>query len=429
MALVSSMVLVTHRAQANGWFMPFPGTASNVEPHTRTPLEVLSEKLVLHCQEVRDSISCDFTATYVIANPTTQRESVIGMFYGLDFRDVSYSVDGVPSDSTISLQSREMLTNATVTALCRHPIRRAGPCAKDTVWPRDMLDAWSQKGSVFSVEPNQTRNLVIRGTITAREYWESYSLFDPALRVRHPVLGTTRKELTYYVQYWLFPIRSWAGKPVVDVEVQLPANWKSHLWAPRRFTPETDGWRTNPKYANSPLYGQPDWRWSEEGDYVIARQSFAAGELPPILYLDVTRTHPVRNGGPLLGFGWTSGNSGGWRIRAGYELSLGSALLAGVVLDTNLHETLVAAPTIVAATSSPSWMVRSRCGWECLIPSLGVGTGFPVQLRPERQVGWRVQLDLHWPFIGVVGAFDWFPQPAGERAEHTRWTLLAQATL
>jgi hypothetical protein len=90
-----------------------------------------------------------------------------------------------------------------------------------------------------------------------------------------------------------------------------------------------------------------------------------------------------------------------------------------LALDASFRDDLVLAAGAEAATRS----------YAAIIPSLGVGLGVPLRLYPERQVGLRAQLTVHWPFLGWVTCFDVYPAADLSAPRRFQVALLAQLGL
>jgi hypothetical protein len=104
--------------------------------------------------------------------------------------------------------------------------------------------------------------------------------------------------------------------------------------------------------------------------------------------------------GVLLGVGGHVDDATGTVVRAGGELFFTDSWLASLVVELDLDdETGLTAVALVGAATP----------WILVIPSLELGLGLPVRVRPEVEVGARVEADAHLGPLGLVVAFDWFP--------------------
>lgn len=106
------------------------------------------------------------------------------------------------------------------------------------------------------------------------------------------------------------------------------------------------------------------------------------------------------HGGPFFGagaafsFGAASGTS--FRARLGYEIAAPAFLLISLALETDFQRSHTVVPVVSVASE----------GLLSVIPSASLGVGIPVDLAPSARAGVRLQLTLHWPFVGVVFAAD-----------------------
>lgn len=212
-----------------------------------------------------------------------------------------------------------------------------------------------------------TAELKVSGTLVpGRYYVPSYA--KSANATRHPLLGSeVPRSNVFDLAYEIAPIRSWAGPaPKVAVTFTHPRAWRVTL----QDQPTVDGRLALELDAN-------------EVDRVRARL-----ELPgPHLF----------NGGPFVGAGGAVPNR--FRFRAGYEIAAPEWLFHSLAVETDFTTTLTLVPVIHAA--SEALLV--------IVPSISAGLGLPIDLKPTARVGGRVQVTLHWPFVGFVAALDVFP--------------------
>lgn len=96
------------------------------------------------------------------------------------------------------------------------------------------------------------------------------------------------------------------------------------------------------------------------------------------------------------------------RGRVGAELAgphaFGGALFHSLAFETDFRRTFTLIPAIELTHDVPWWMSIAY-----VIPSVGIGTGVPLQIGPELRPGLRALANLSWPFIGFVATFDWYP--------------------
>jgi hypothetical protein len=210
--------------------------------------------------------------------------------------------------------------------------------------------------------------LVARGMIEPGRFIEP-SYGRSAMSVRHPVLGATvHRSHRFDFEYAIAPIRTWAGpRPQIALRIQHPKAWKVEL--------STD-----------------------DGDLQTLPANEATLDGATVSELRVRMQVPPRQffpGGPLAGVGWMSG-FGPW-VRVGYEVAWPSPIFYALLLESDLRRVLTLVPLASIAS-------ESLFG---LIPSVSAGVGWPIDLfdGPVR-TGFRGQLGLQWPFVGVVGGAD-----------------------
>lgn len=109
-------------------------------------------------------------------------------------------------------------------------------------------------------------------------------------------------------------------------------------------------------------------------------------------------------------------DSGGFRMRLGYEVAYPSYVLYSLNVDTDFQDEVVVAPVVELASDSVMF----------IIPSVGLGLGVPVRVWPEVDVGLRGQLTLQWPLLGVVTSLDVYPGMDTEAPGMFQATLLGQ---
>lgn len=189
-----------------------------------------------------------------------------------------------------------------------------------------------------------------------------------AVATRHPLLGSeVPRSNVFDLTYELSPVRSWAGTPPrVTVTLTHPIAWRVTL----HEQPTADG------------------KLTLEVDAAQVERLRARLELPgPRLF----------NGGLFIGAGGAVLNR--FRFRAGYEIAAPEWLLHSLAVETDFTSALAFIPAVHAASE----------GLLVLIPSLSAGLGLPIEVRPSLRVGARLQLTVHWPFVGFVAALDVFP--------------------
>jgi hypothetical protein len=196
------------------------------------------------------------------------------------------------------------------------------------------------------------------------------------LETRHPWLATqARDDVADEFAYALSPIRGWAGAPDIDVVVRCDS---AHSWLP----------------------GQVGWAVGEDDRGFVARRTIAAADASTLRFTVLRPGTALLHGGPVVGVGAHLG-SGELRARLGYEVALPWWVIYSASVETDFKGTTTIAPVAEAAT--PDLLV--------FIPSLALGAGVPVQLRPGGPafVGARMQFTLSFPVLSMVLPVDVFP--------------------
>jgi hypothetical protein len=101
-------------------------------------------------------------------------------------------------------------------------------------------------------------------------------------------------------------------------------------------------------------------------------------------------------GGLLVGAG--ANLRGELAVRAGYEVVLLGAILAGATVETGSAGEVHLAPTIAAASSGGLFL-----------PSISAGLGAAIEVEPHRRIAPRLRFDLQWPYAGLGVTVDFVP--------------------
>jgi hypothetical protein len=355
----------------------------------QTPLVVEREELDFTCGLVDLSPSCRFRAVYHVYNPTSAREQVLGAFYGIASEATSIRAAGV--DVRRELTDEQAITmDASVRALGRE--------TDPTLRPGEEPAPVSRTGFTLAVEPGARVDLAFDGPIRptfAERADPGGGFLLPALTTRHPYVSSRdRNEASHEYRYALFPIKSWAGAPLVAVTVRFPSSW--------RF----DSAGTIP------------WSRTSSGGETTARARLDPRAVATLRLPFTVPGATVLDGGPLAGIGGRL-DVQELRARFGWEAGLsGGAAIGSLALETNFHSRATVVSLIEAAL--PNLMF--------LIPSLGAGVGVPVQWRSEGPalVGARIQLTMSFPLLSLVFPIDWYPAaPEGASAQTS---LIAQVS-
>lgn len=317
-----------------------------------TPLEVRAETLAFTCTAVADTPSCRFVATYDVTNPTAQRQRATVAFIGRRTRGVELVER---ANATFRLLSEEEAADFGAQW-------SAGFEARAPV-----LDLTLEAGASTTITATGT---LLPGRLTVPSYLRD------ATTVRHPLLGQrTSLPTTFDLEYLLSPLRSWAGAPRISVSLNTPGDWG----APEVLVTDT---------------GSPTPRLVTGTDFVldsaISERLAIRVTLPP---------RQLFSGGILVGLGGSVLSPSGLKFRIGGEFAAPGWLLWSLCAETNFTTQYVVVPAAEAVLDS---LLN-------VVPSFGVGLGVPVRVTPSADVGGRVQLSLHWPWVGAVFALDVFP--------------------
>jgi len=339
LALLTGAASASANAAAVSWRAPSASAGAWLDGPS--PVLVTHEDLRITCSEIDHEAACGFVATYSLLNSSSASVTVRGSFRGT-------------SDASIELDGRSVRTehaDATEHA------------AQET--PFELTIVASRAGT-----------LVFRGKLSPtygeRRQGEEAFLVLSAYRARHPVMsGEPSEPRRFEFQYLVYPLRSWAGRRDVHIEIRWPARWDS---------------------AHPVLDGAPAFtiKRGSENVATVDADGATAGTLGMAFR---TRSSTLVDGGPFIGVGGQF-SPGEVRLRAGWELAGPSALSYSLAVETNAKDRFAIAAVVEA--SLPNLFL--------FIPGLGLGVG-PV-------VGWssvagafggvRLQASLSWPFVTLV---------------------------
>jgi hypothetical protein len=365
--------------------------AGTGEPKSRpVGLHVVAERLVFDCSEEDGRPVCDFRAIYRVKNRSGARQAVVAAFLGVHTSGVKIRV----ADRAVS----HTLTDAEVKRIDAAVQGVIDDKKNRTSFSLERQKALSHAGFKLTVEAGQEARVEATGRVRpGRLFVPSYAV--DAVRTRHPLLGTRSPGQEYDLEYLVAPIRTWGSVGAIQVMLRHPASWEVGI--------STTGDARKPRQQSR-----------ADGDSRTVELALSPA-------VDLLRVHvglPPRvllNGGVLLGLGGTLDDPRGFRARLGYEIAAPGWLFHGLTVDTDFTDELVVTPTWEAATS----------GVMVIIPSLAVGLGVPVQVKPEVTAGIRMQLTLQWPFIGLVTTFDLYPGLDTGGRGFFQATMLAQIAL
>ncbi len=182
-----------------------------------------------------------------------------------------------------------------------------------------------------------------------------------------------------------------------DVHVREPDGWLE----PSAPGTEIDDRADAPTDAPGGPYESHRHRLGRDPIVVAMREPIPPGELDSLVEPGV---------GPFVGFG--RARRDGFRARLGLDLVLLRDPYFNVAFSTDTDFDAKHAVAITAEVASGSLLI---------FPSVGVGLGVPIEIRPETRSGLRTQITATFPGVGFEGSLDWFP-----RDRDTRLTLLGR---
>lgn len=369
-------------AAANMAAPPPPSRLGSLEPAGPTPLEVQAADLVIDCSA--DPAACKLRVTYRVHNTSSVASSGVAAFYALDTEDLAVTVDGQPADRELSPLDIEAY-DAAVAGAARDVVETAtdslggavavgSELAERARDPRALVEGLTLHGVALDLAPGATAEVVVTGTILPRDR-RRYYLSLPAAPARHRLYVRGGKaDRRVRLHYLVSPIRTWSG---------FPAQMTFTLVHPRGWEASTAGVTTGAR---------------EGGAATTVHGTIATSETTIEVELAATPRAPI-HAGLLVGVGGHVDDSEGVRYRIGVEAGRG-AYLASLVAEIGRTD-----PTGVFIVPA----VEMASPWAIVIPSIGIGVGVPVRVKPSVEVGARVLLDGHLGPFGLATAFDYYP--------------------
>ena len=344
-----------------------PGAAGGAFVAGQTSLVVEHETLVIDCAEASppSDVECRFEAVYDVANPTETDEEVLGVFFGASPEEMTVSMDGV--DVRRRVQHEQVAEAAR--SIPRDPVDRSES--------EHVVDERLVTGFAVAVRARDKKRVRFAGRLQPTYTYQSrdgYAL--AAIKTRHVFLGgeprhDKRVEYTYLVS----PLRTWGGRPPIDVTVRSSTSWS--------FQPE-----------------DPDWTTTREEGRVVSRLATTAERTRRLVYAFEIPAPSFHFGGPFVGVGPELEDAGP-RFRAGLEVGVGHSLIVSTAFEA-FEEKTRRSYTIVPA------LEIATPGVFIFIPSLSAGLGVPVQVHsagPPR-VGARAQVGLAFPLVSFFVPLD-----------------------
>lgn len=373
--LIAAAALVSHSAPANmAAPVRLPGqTTAPVAPGAG--LVILHEQLSFECDEEAGEPRCRFVAIYRVHNPGAAAVTGQGAFYGVRSEQVQVTEGGRSIVAPLSDAQAMQLDAAVVRANQPEPSTpEASPRAFH--WLERQGDV-SRTGFVLSVAPGARTEIRATGVMApGRDRIPRGYTWSP-IAGRHPWLHAGDASRRWYrFEYLLGPLRTWGGRPRIEVRWRWPRAWEC-----------TTGLDSAP---------------TEAAGRATLRSVVTLAEEPELDAIELYCGLPgalVEHGGPVLGFGTVTGSgaASGARGYLGWELGR-DAWVLGASVHGDLKGRATVAVTGEVATDHL-----------LIIPSLALGVGVPVQIAPEPRLGVRGQGTLTFYPVGFSTSVDWFP--------------------
>jgi hypothetical protein len=395
-----------------------------------TRLTVESVRLLFDCGPDGKQAACRFEARYRVANRSAEAEDTTAAFYGVRTSDVGVQVDGKSALHALEGDESKRLDDAIVSAALGSSSEAAAPSAEEaaklaearaalspdaraeaekeereraeTNVQRSVKLQWgpdvSRTGFVIHAEPGQVLEVVATGTMHPGRRSKANAVVEP-LMTRHMLTrhDDPTEPKTFDFDYFVAPIRTWQGKPPVDVEVRSPLEWSL-----RAHPTDVKDRRSLSLAHGSPEPTAVTLEHSVRDGRRVSTARIDAASVPN-LSLELVKPEPsFTNGGPYLGIGGAKADAQGFRLRAGWEVAGPTWLLYSMSVETDLSKRLTVAPLIEAATP---WILYLP-----IVPSLSGGVGPVLQVLPDTRAGVRLQGTAAMPALGgFVTSVDLLP--------------------
>jgi hypothetical protein len=383
-----------------------PSTMAGPQVAGRTPLVIDKERLTIDCFQAGKDARCHFEATYWVRNPTMQPVRVTPGFLSERTEDVAIFVEGVRVDRELAEPEAKALVPSVYPpqepvdpTFAQPPSGDYAPTSpgpdSDLMRMSSLVSQGPVRGFDLEVLPGAVREVTARGRLVPGEYWEPKGYFLAPVTSRHPLLAPEDTTGFYAISYFVAPIRTWGAVGPIEVSVRHPSAWQARISAPAQMTSNPVG-----------------------NDMVEVRFVTEASQMSSLeigFELPRRRFHP---GGPIVGIGGTFGDAGGFRMRFGWGTAAPEWLLYTATADTDFGDRLVLTPMVEAATP-----------WFYIIPSLAAGVGIPVRLKPDTEVGVRLQTTAAFGPVAWVTSFDFFPGMDADLPDDKQVTMLLQLSL
>jgi hypothetical protein len=242
-------------------------------------------------------------------------------------------------------------------------------------------------GFALDVQAGGAREVVVTGIVPLGRIHQPRGYSQPPGKAWHPWAGQAADHGTFTLDYLMAPINTWARVGVITISVRYPSWWSLRGRLVGAVTGQPD---------------KQDISWSDvrEGGAIVATAK-TSGPQRERLAIELTPLPPIlENGGAFIGVGGRVGSHGGLRTRVGYEVAIRQIAMASLALESDLAHVMQIVPAVELATPGVF-----------ILPSVGIGLGAAVQVRPDVRAGVRIEGSIHWFPLGFVTAVDLFPLP------------------
>jgi len=347
-------------------------------------LRAIREVLSFQCEDAADgSPRCRFVADYTLENASDATVSTYAAFYSERVSSLQATLDGKPVLSELTQEQQAALDQAVLAVT--HEQSRVWRLVRHQSEPL-------RQGLSIVVEARRTARLVVEGWMEPETSFKPRGYLMSPIHTRHPFFGLPTYEGEHHTfEYWIAPIRTWGPAPRIELTVAWPSHWV---------------------FSTSPLMAHKN----ERGGVTTLVEELDASAVDTLSFVVNHPAPLVANGGPVVALGGNLDDSGGFRMRLGYEVAGPEWLVLSGSADFDLHGEWVLAPAAELATEDV--MV--------IVPSLAVGLGVPVRVAPTVDVGIRGLATITWPLVGTVLSADWYPGMKSDNPDAFQLTLMAR---
>lgn len=344
----------------------YPSFPTLLEPVFEAPDHVVeSTRISLACAPRGIDAACELEARYRVRNrgKASVQSQVMILASQLEPRASFATANG---ETAVALQ----LTKAD------RRLIRVADCDESIFSRRTLAFAFDT-----TLAGGEARDLVVRSSFVIHKFFALVGGHgdcnkDEGVQHRHPFVGSGRSAGTFGFRYVMATNREVEAQSKITVSVRHPRAWEGDVFRGGDSLPPTTT-RVDADDARDEVEG------SFDPDHQVVHVT-----------MNVDRG-AVFNGGPYVAAHWSFAPDGGALLRAGYEIASPPWLLESVSLESDLRRRLVVVPAAEMVTST--------------VLVFGAGIGVPIRVRPELQIGGRLQLSASYGVFTLRGAFDAYP--------------------